>query len=153
MACQEYESRLADLEDYLDGKLSGGKVTEIEAHIERCAACREELEAAREAGRLLRAAFDPVREPGAFFWLRVHAGIRAAKERQEFWGTVDLFARRLVWSATLAVTLLAGYLGTQGLLRESLASPPSEGREIFSEPVQQPANPGEVLLALASEEK
>jgi len=150
MACQEYEGRLSDLEDYGGGKLSGAKAAEVDAHLEVCPACREEVEAAREAAQLLRAAFDPVEEPAAF-WFRVLAGIRAAQERQEFWGALELLARRLVWSATLALVLLTGYQVAQNGFRPAATAPSSsEVREIFPDPVQQPSDPEELLLTLAS---
>ncbi len=149
MACQEYEGRLGDLEDYREGTLSGAKAAEVGAHLQVCPACREEVEAARGAARLLRAAFDPVEER-ATFWFRVLAGIRAAQERQEFWGTLELLARRLAWSATFALFLLTGYLVAQnGFGPRATAPPSSEVREIFPEPVQQPSDQEEVLLTLA----
>jgi len=151
MACQEYEGRLDDLEDYREGQLSDAKAAEVRAHLEVCSACREELEAAREAARLLRAAFDPVEKPASAFWVRVQAGIRAAQERQGFWGTLELFARRLVWSAALVLVLLTGYVAAQNGFRPRAVAPPaSEVREIFPEPVQQPSDQEEVLLTLAS---
>lgn len=146
--CKEYEARLELLEDFLAGTLGVAGLEQVCAHLAICSVCREEIEAAREAGGLLRSAFAPAGEPGGAFWMRVRAGIRRAEGKavpQEFWGSLELLARRLVWTAALVVALLGGY----AILTHDVVSPQRvEAREIFPEP-SQPENEEEVLLTLA----
>lgn len=150
MACGVYEARLNLLEDFVGGALSPAETDEVRAHVEHCAACREEVEAARAAGVLLRTAFPPTVEPSGAFWFRVQAGIRTAvaeqNSGQEFWRTLEFLARRLAWTAALVVALLAGY----AVLTHNMNGVQAEAREIFPEPSQQPASQEEVLLSLAA---
>lgn len=151
MACKEYEGRLNLLEDYagdpVASGLSAAEREQVRVHLEACAACREEVEAVRAAGELLRAAFTPVGEPGATFWFRVRAGIRTAADqgvRGDFWGSLEWLARRLAWTVALALLLLAGY----ATLTHQTVDAQGEVREIFPE-LTQPSNQEEVLLTLA----
>jgi len=54
-----------EISEYLDGRLSGRQIERIEAHLESCAACREEVESLRMTTQLLRRM--PQREPGRSF--------------------------------------------------------------------------------------
>jgi anti-sigma factor RsiW len=149
MACEAYDARLSLLEDFAGGTLSAAEADEVRAHLEQCTACREEVELARAAGPLLRSAFSPAPEPSGAFWFRVQAGIRTAVAEQnagqDFWGALELLARRLAWTAALVVALLAG----DAALTHNLDGVQAETREIFPEP-SQPANQEEVLLSLAA---
>ena len=152
MACREYEARL---EDYLDGQLDSATADELAAHLAGCRACQQAVQAARLAGRLLRAGLEPVGGPTTTFWSRVEAGIRREEEkRKQFWGALEVLAWRLSWSATVAVALLSVYLATFHFLQKGREpAPQTEIREIFPEPVQQPTTRGEVLLTLAVRER
>lgn len=150
MACGEYEGRLADLEDYVAGELQGPARTELTRHLAVCPLCSGEVAAARTAIRLLRGSLEPAAEPDGRFWQRVQAGIRREAARADFWGSLEVLARRLAWSAACAVLLLAGYLLMFDLERVvGPAASRAEAREIFPDPDQQPASQEEVLLTLA----
>ncbi len=151
MACKEYEERLNLLEDYVGGPeasgLSAVEREQVRAHLTVCAACREEVEAARAGGELFRATFSPTGEPSGAFWFRVRAGIRTTvdqRARGDFWNSLELLARRLAWTVALVVMLLAGY----ATLTHKVVDAQGEVREIFPE-LAQPSNQEEVLLTLA----
>jgi len=150
MVCKLYEGRIQELEDYVGGQLTGSVPDELASHLERCELCRAEVEQARECGALLRSALVPAGEPGAAFWQRVRAGIRAAAGRQgDFWGSLERLSRRLAWSAALAVALLIAY-GAVTDFREPPGTPAQQAEvgEIFPEGNQPPVNQEEFLLTL-----
>lgn len=149
MACKQYEDRLSNLEDLLDGNLQGTARDELTRHLDECASCREEVEAARECSLLLREGLEPAPEPSGAFWYRVQAGIRTALSPGDFWTSLEWLARRLAWGAGLAVLVLGAFAAAEDYakLREWARS--SEIRELFPEPAQQPASNEEVLLTLA----
>jgi len=100
---------------------------------------------------VLRAGLQPAPEPSWGFAARVAAQARAASQQAvaaDFWDSLETFSRRMAWVSTILLVLLGGYL-TYDLSRDHPAEV-TEVREIFSEPVQQPADPEEVLLTLAS---
>lgn len=107
-ACARYE---ALLEDYLQGALGGAATEEVEAHLERCVACREALEAARLGGQLVRESIAPAAEPGGAFATRVLARIREAEGQQvQFWRPLEVPASRVAVTATVLLLVLSAYL-------------------------------------------
>ena len=157
--CQEYQRRLGDLEDYLEGQLASAALDQLVAHLALCRACRATVEEAQASAQLLRAALqpeEPLATPGALagFWSRVEGGIRAAEERrQQFWRPFESLAWRLSWSTAAVLILLAGYFVMFDSFRKGSQAPTAtEVRELFPEPVQEPADRDEVLLALAANE-
>jgi anti-sigma factor RsiW len=154
MACKEYSERLELFEDYLDGRLAADAAAAVTAHFERCAACREEMESARLAGRLLRAGLEPTLTPGGVFWTRVRARLREAEEKQrvtDFWPALEVLARRFTLTSAAALLVLFGFLIGSEPRDQSVATPgQTEVREIFPESVRQPADRNEVLMSLAS---
>lgn len=149
MACSAYENRLDELEDYLDGSLREDARAELERHLAGCAACREVLEEGRASGVLLREGLEPAPEATGAFWFRVLAGIRNGAGREDFWTSLEWLARRVAWSAGVAVLLLLGGVAAEENVRLRVLTRPAEAREIFPEPTQQPENNEEVLLTLA----
>ena len=142
MACKRYEKRLHEFEDFLHDELPEAAREELRSHLAECVVCHGEVQLARECAGLLRSAIEPAAEPEAAFWYRVRAGIHASARAQDFWGSLEFVARRLAWTAALAVLLLAGIEVVR-----IVAPPSTEAREIFPEP-SQPANQEEVLLSL-----
>jgi len=107
-ACARYE---ALLEDYLQGALSGTAAKEVEAHLERCVACREALEAARLGSQLVRESIAPAAEPGGAFATRVLARIREAEGQQvQFWRPLEVLASRMAVTAAVLLLVLSAYL-------------------------------------------
>jgi hypothetical protein len=147
-ACSEYE---ATLEDYLEGPEDSATTRGLTAHLERCSACREALEAARLGRELLRNGLEPAGEPSGAFATRVAASIRAEEGRRlPFWRPLEILASRLALSAVAALLMLGVYLF------QSLPSPDrgqvstqGEVSEALPEPAREPANKDEVLLTLA----
>ena len=101
----------------------------------------------REA-RLLRAP-----EPSLGFAQRVTARLQAEQQAiADFWHALEVFARRVSWTASVLLLVLGGYLWTLDLPTHQQVGPQetAEVQEIFPEPYQRPANPEEVLLSLTS---
>ena len=147
-ACVAYELRL---EDYLEGKLDAVSAAEVEEHLERCGGCREALVAARLARSLLAEHFAPAAAPAGAFATRVMAGIRAEEDRRwQFWRPLEVLASRLALTAAVVLLILTVFVlefGSTG--RPSAVSSQARATEGWPEPAAQPANPDEVLLALA----
>jgi len=146
-ACAAYELRL---EDYLNGALDRDSAAEVETHLERCAACREALESARFAQKLLCEDLAPAAEPLGAFATRVMAGIRAEEERrQQFWRPLELLASRLALSAAALLMLLTVYVFGYVTPHQPVAvSSQTRITEDWPEPAAQPANPDDVLFSI-----
>jgi len=154
VSCHMEQAQLEILEDYLAGALSRQETQELDAHLVGCAGCREALAMAREAGDLLKLAYQPAGPVNGAFWTRLGASLREERERRagsDFWGAVEQLAWRLSFGAAALVVLLVGVvIGTQ--LPERASEPSGtvvEARDIFPEPVQA-SDGNEVLLELAS---
>ena len=147
-ACAAYELQL---EDYLEGKLGGVSAAEVEAHLERCGGCREALATARLARSLLAEHFAPTAAPAGAFATRVMAGIRAEEERRRrFWRPLEVLASRLALTAAAVLLVLTVFVFEFGPTGRPSAVPlQARVTEGWPEPTPQPANPDEVLLALA----
>lgn len=155
MACQHYRERLDILEDYVDGQLSADERARLTEHLRFCGLCREAIESAELATRILRTAgIVPAAEPSTGFAQRVVARLRAEQESiSDFWRSLEVLAWRLSWTAAVLLIVLGGYLWTADLIshREPIAQKETaEVQEIFPEPYQRPANQEEVLLSLTS---
>jgi anti-sigma factor RsiW len=147
MTCSHYEHLW---EDYLDGRADAAVREELDAHLSRCPACREAVDAARASGPLLRALLEPAPEPGLGFWTRVQADIREAENaNKDFWGSLEKLAWRISWAATLAVALMVGYVATSESDLNNSTNEQSEIRALVPDPAPRPANKDEVLLSLA----
>jgi len=154
MACREYGGRLDRLEDFLDGRLDEATTREVAGHLERCAECGAEMEAAQLSVRLLREGVEPAPEASALFWTRLCARVREEESGRgagDFWPALELLARRMLLGSALALLILGGYLVGLEWQQGSLFGPQqNEVRELFPEPVRQPANQEEVLVSLAT---
>jgi anti-sigma factor RsiW len=154
MTCKQFETRLHELEDYLDGRLDAAQRSQVELHLATCEACRVAIEDAPIAGRLLRAAFTssaelPIHREAFVTTVRAQAA-GAEQSQADFWRSLEALARRLAWTSVVAVALLsaivigmeAGYVAKPGRT--------AEVRELFPDPEPQPANSDEVFMVLAS---
>ena len=141
--CEAYEARF---EDFLEGADAGG---ELRAHLERCAGCREGLEAARFSRELLRESMAPALGPGGAFATRVMAQIRSQERetrRGDLWGALEVLASRLALTAAMALVLLGVYAGVSGMPRDDAAAS-TEASLQYPSVVSQPSNSDEVLQA------
>ena len=143
------------LEGYTNGKLPRLDAEKLSAHLSSCPECRETLEDARIAGRLV-SVFEEATDPGAIFTRRVMAQIDAAerwmREQKSFWRPIEALSWRLAFSAALALALLFTYgLRTTG----SVEAPASSAvfvpqADAFAVPISAPPSTGdEVLMAIA----
>jgi len=153
--CRNAETRPEILEDYVSGALPATEAATFETHLQGCAECREQVEVARQAGQLLRAAYEPAAQPSGAFWTRLRAQLREEESRLatggDFWSAVEQLAWRLSFGAAALVVLLVGVvIGTQlpGRTPETPGTY-AEARDIFPEPVQA-MDGNDVLLELAS---
>jgi predicted anti-sigma-YlaC factor YlaD len=159
-ACRAFE---AHLEDYLEA-LEAGSASEpgpaLAAHLAACAACREALDLAREAGPLIREAAVPLPESLAanpYFAARVSARIREhAGHSGEFLPQLESVSLRLLAYAMSLVVLL-GALSVSGVTRSSQPPMarlrPADPRAVSPELNPAPANPDDVVIALLSSER
>jgi anti-sigma factor RsiW len=153
MTCRDYERRLAELEDYVNGEAADPRA--IEGHLAACAACREAVDAARLAGALLRESLEPSPEASAAFWTRLGARLREEEATSDtagdFWRAMEAFARRLAVSAAAAVLVLGAALIGTGIFQGGLVTAQqAEIRELVQRPAP-PANHEEVLMSLAND--
>jgi anti-sigma factor RsiW len=105
---------IQSLEEYLSGTLEPAARREIEAHLNICGPCREEVHSMQEVSQMFLAlrSEEELSVPAAFF-----AGVMRRVEAQEpqpsWWNlfTVDLvFARRLAFASLLTLAVLGSYL-------------------------------------------
>lgn len=158
MACGEYSGRLDELEDYLHGELEESAARALTAHLNRCSACREEMQSMQFAVRLLQEGIEPQGEVNGVFWTRLRAKLRAEEARSQsgdFWQAMETLARKLSMVSALALLILGGFV--VGIEWRDRALPnhqqqQTEARELFPEPPGQPSNQEEVLVSLATRE-
>lgn len=90
MRCEDCRSQLIE---YLDGDLTGAAKTNLEAHLNQCLACRDEVHALRETLTLV--AQMPAPEPSEAFWQQYLRELRhkvapAPRLRLSDWFTVPI---------------------------------------------------------------
>ena len=107
---------LENLEEYLAGTLEPAELREIDAHLDRCCMCREELHAMQDVSGLfaiLRTDEAATPEIPAGFTARVMAQVGGHKPVSVFASFFALnmeFGRRLVFASLLVLAVLGGYL-------------------------------------------
>jgi predicted anti-sigma-YlaC factor YlaD len=145
VACEAFEARL---EDFLAGGEAGA---DLEAHLQRCGACREALENARLAGELLREGLRPAVLPHPAFASRVMAQIRAAEaeaaQGSDLWGALEVLARRLALTAAMALVLLGVYVGVFEAPQEQSNLVPTEANAKYPSVVSPLNSSDEILQA------
>ncbi len=152
--------RIAQLQALLDARASmpepGNVVLSADAdltrHLKECAGCREALEAAELAGRLLRETRSPVAGPGDFFAARVSGHIRAEEKQRtqaDFWKPIEALAKKLVWASALLLVVLSSVVYEMKPGRSTMPQAPESVSDRFPEPVPQPPDEDEILVSLA----
>jgi len=152
IGCGKFE---ALLQDYSNGELPRPDAEKLTAHLEDCRECREALEDARLAGRLV-SVFQKTDDPSAMFTRRVMAQIDAAerwmREQRSFWRPIEALSWRLAFSAALALALLFTYsFRTPSPVTAPAASAVLVPQtDAFAVPISAPPSTGdEVLMAIA----
>jgi anti-sigma factor RsiW len=117
------------LEDYLSGSLAPADRQRIEAHLDQCEICREELSAMEDVSLLFeglrpQADLDPA--PG--FYARVMQQVekqQPARSLADFFAFDLAFGRRLAFAALLTLAVMGSYLISRETAYSSSPSPES----------------------------
>jgi len=151
MGCPDYRVRLQD------SLTAGTENTEadagLSAHLRECAPCREAMETAVLASRLVREAQPPVQVSEAFV-TRVMATIREQQSLlarpAAIWRPLELLASRVALVAAVLLLGLSLYLAKFAPDRNAapVASPQEIGAGLPERPAF-PANDDDVLMSLA----
>jgi len=148
--CPEYQ---ASLEDALrEGEASIEPGSSLERHLQGCADCREALNDALVAARLMRHARYPEAASSPAFVARVMAAIREATQAapSALWRPLELLASRAALAAAVVLLVLSVYLGAFAPARGAgVVAGPVEIGAGMPEPQAQPADADEVLVYLA----
>jgi predicted anti-sigma-YlaC factor YlaD len=148
--CPEYQ---ASLEDVLRGGEAGVEPNSpLERHLQGCADCRQALNEALIASKLMRHARYPQHASSPAFVTRVMASIREAAQAapNAIWRPLELLASRIALVAAVVLLALSVYLREFAPARGTLAvNAPAEIGSILPEPPAQPADADEVLMSLA----
>ncbi len=157
-ACRKHVARLQALLDARASLRESGNAAppadaDFRKHLEECVGCREALETAELAGRLLREGRVPEAGPGDFFAARVSAQIRAKEERRraqaDFWKPIEALAKTLVWTSALLLVVLTSVVYEMKPQRKPVPQAQESVTDRFPEPVPQPPDEDEVLVSLA----
>jgi anti-sigma factor RsiW len=116
------------LEEYLAGVLELAPLRDIEAHLETCKLCREQVAGMRHISALFDtlkpAALAPMAPMG--FYARVLQQVGGRKPAPTFWSffAMDLaFGRRLAFTCLLTLAVLGSYLVTRETGEPAMQSP------------------------------
>jgi anti-sigma factor RsiW len=148
---------LESLEDYLAGVLAPAEKQRLDAHLETCDRCRQELKGMQEISTLF-ASLVPGEavEPAPGFAARVMQQV-GQRSSTSIWSlfTLDLaFGRRVVFVSLLTLAILGSYLVTRET--EYAAGPPSpEAIMALDQSVPEPgqsADRDRMLVTLTSYE-
>lgn len=107
---------MGSLEEYLSGAVSPAVQRQIEAHLNACDSCREEVQGMREMAQLFgslrtEAAFEP--SPAFFAGVMRQVGERRPKPSFASLFTLDFaFGRRLVFASLMTLAVLGTFLAT-----------------------------------------
>ncbi len=157
-ACRKHVAQLQALLDARASLAESGNAAppadvDFRKHLEECRGCREALEAAELARRLLREARAPEAGPGGFFAARVSAHIRAKEEarraQSDFWKPIETLSKRLVWTSALLLVVLTSVVYEMKPQRNPAPQAQESVTDRFPEPVPQTPDEDEVLVSLA----
>ena len=148
--CPEYQ---ASLEEVLrDGAVSIEPDSALERHLQDCADCRQALNDALTASKLMRHARYPEYASSPAFVTRVMATIREATQAvpNAIWRPLEILASRMALVAAVVLLALSVYLREFAPVRGAVAT--NAQTEIgagMPEPPATPADADEVLMSLA----
>jgi predicted anti-sigma-YlaC factor YlaD len=151
--CPEYQESLEDV--VREGEACIEPNSPLDRHLQSCADCRQALNDALIASKLMHHARYPENELSAAFVTRVMASIREASQTvaSSFWRPLELLASRMALVAAVALLALSVYLGEFAPARGTVAvNGTVEIGAGLPEPPAQPANADEVLMSLADTE-
>jgi predicted anti-sigma-YlaC factor YlaD len=154
MGCPAYRARL---EDSLSGGVAHlGGDAELSAHLHDCARCREALDDALLAAKLIQDVPQNEVQPSEAFVTRVMAAIREQQDRlsapSAIWRPLERLASRFALVAAVVLLALSAYLAELGPARGNLVTPPSTQTAVssdFPQPPTAPSTPDDVLISLA----
>jgi predicted anti-sigma-YlaC factor YlaD len=142
------------LEEYLGGALAPAALHQIEAHLNACKDCREEVTSMQEVRQLFSSlrAEDAV-TPSAGFYVRVLEQVGAEQRELSFASLFALdfaFGRRLVFASLLTLAVLGSYL----VSRETNYSPGPSPEAVMAQDSSSPTatDRDHMLVALTSYE-
>jgi hypothetical protein len=148
--CPEYQ---ASLEEALrDSEVCIEPNSALELHLQGCADCREALNDALTASKLLRHARYPEYASSPAFVTRVMANIREATQAvpNAIWRPLEVLASRMALVAAVALLALSVYLREFTPARGQVAvNAQTEIGAAMPEPPATPADADEVLMSLA----
>jgi anti-sigma factor RsiW len=113
---------IENLEDYLAGALEPAEMRKIEAHLNACEDCREEMSGIQEVSQLFGSLrgpgpeVDPEWQPSAGFYAGIVHRVEEQTVRPSFAGLFSLdllFGRRLVFASLVMLAVLGSYLVTR----------------------------------------
>jgi len=109
---------MESLEEYLAGSLEPAALREVEAHLNACPVCREELQGMRDVSQL----FGSLRQARAEAWTAAPGFFARVMDQAEravpalsfasFFSLDLALGRRLVFASLLTLAILGGYLVT-----------------------------------------
>jgi predicted anti-sigma-YlaC factor YlaD len=155
MGCSAYRARLEDSlargVDHLDTDDA-----ELSAHLHECARCREALDDALLACKLMKEVPENEVRVSEAFVTRVMATIREEQDRvavpAALWRPLERLASRFALVAAVVLLALSAYLVKLGPARGSFVSPPSAQAAVssdFPQPPAAPSTPDDVLISMA----
>jgi len=115
MSCGRMETRILA---YVDSRLKESERTEMEKHLESCAACRLRVNEFRAVGDLLDEL--PVIEPSGAFNARVHALVATEPEKRSSWLAWLTPSPRIAFVASMLL-LATFWLGSQRVTPPAIA--------------------------------
>lgn len=101
------------LESCLDRSVLPASRREVEAHLENCPACRQELEEARLTHEWMESLVSESLDAAPGFYQRVRSRVEAEGNKVwPFWQLLPAFSRQLSFAMVTLLLLLSGYFVT-----------------------------------------
>jgi predicted anti-sigma-YlaC factor YlaD len=145
--CPEYQASLEDAVS--EGKASIAADSRLDRHLQSCVDCREALNDAVAASKLIQHA-RPLKDSSPAFVMRVMAPVReAGAVAPTIWRPLELLASRVALVAAVILLALSVYLREFAPPRGAVAVNGTTEIGILPEPPAQPANADDVLMTLA----